>query len=479
MRFLFAIAVWYAVPPLIRFTEQPDPVGIAKIIDLTFLGDTSWMNLSRIILFIGLTGYVMNWFRAVSLLLVTSVFIAVYTLDNSQGSDHHHAQIIGLVLLVLSIAYSLKTIHHFFSNKSFNHTKFDNQTFHFAQQTIVATYLVSAITKLLTSGIGWIADSYRFPLQIRKAQQMQYYNQMEISPETATSFINQIPMWLESFLASSPKFSMLFVGSGLVLELFAFIALLGRRFNLAIGSLLILFHLTVSKAMNLSFDHNIELLFIFFVLPNLLFILFNLIKIHYPKLDDYLRRELSESARNTQFLWNMIPLKPLLSVLFLSFIIIKHNPVNPHKPYNPVSFSYTGANSNVKDDLKNAEFYPLSPFPMYSRYSASPFYVYLLDENENEFSIIETLKVQSSQLKKLYDGELRKVKKETGTPISKMSLAQKEQAGNNTLQTLQTTLTPQTIKTCGFKKIHLYEVVLTQGENGIHRSKTKVGTLNL
>ena len=60
------------------------------------------------------------------------------------------------------------------------------------------------------------------------------------------------------------------LGTGLVLELGAFLALLGRPWSFTYGLLLIAFHAMNSVFMNLNFRWHNQCLFIFLIMPPLI-----------------------------------------------------------------------------------------------------------------------------------------------------------------------------------------------------------------
>ena len=68
----------------------------------------------------------------------------------------------------------------------------------------------------------------------------------------------------------------LLMSGGLFLELFAILALCGRRFAAAYGALLIVFHILVRSMTGLNFRYHIAALFIFLILPTLISFIQNL-----------------------------------------------------------------------------------------------------------------------------------------------------------------------------------------------------------
>ncbi len=87
---------------------------------------------------------------------------------------------------------------------------------------------------------------------------------------------------------------------------------------------------------------------------------------------------------------------------------------------------------------KPGEFYPLSNFPMYSRFSASTYYVYVTDLTDEPVAVKWMTGKVLSNLKKQYDSELREMKKTLGgeARVETMALEQRVQAGEKVLKWL-------------------------------------------
>jgi len=143
-----------------------------------------------------------------------------------------------------------------------------------------------------------------------------------------------------------------------------------------------------------------------------------------------------------------LPFKTLLAVVALSFVTVK---------FPPLSLGY----GLGKESIKDAEFYPLSSFPMYSRFSSRPIYVYLTGSDGKPLPSFTRFGILSSELKKIYDRHLRVEKKRTGTGLSKMSLAEKRPAAIATLRQVRdrTVTLPE-------GGVRLHEVALTFDASG-------------
>ncbi len=264
VRLLFALLVYHTVPVGIGLHSQPHPVGLALAFDLTFLSAPGVMPGIRIGLIPVLAIYVLGRLPLFTLSLMLLATVLPGTLDNSQGSTQHGRQVISLITLA-QLLYHIAGSTRFIRHDRLQRARWE---VFMGQQAIVAAYTVTAITKLLRSGLGWITDSANFPIQMTKNIRMQYYNTLE--PETVEGFWATTSASAQQLFLDSPNLCRVLLSSGLALELFAVVALLGRRPAAAYGALLITFHLMVRTMTGLNFRYHLAALFIFLVLPALL-----------------------------------------------------------------------------------------------------------------------------------------------------------------------------------------------------------------
>ena len=82
------------------------------------------------------------------------------------------------------------------------------------------------------------------------------------------------------------------------------------------------------------------------------------------------------------------------------------------------------------------EFYPLSSFPMYSKFDDRTYYTYLRSEEGEQLPTVGTAKMYSSQLKKRYGDALKDLKKKYKGSHFDWSQEQKTEAGMATLDWL-------------------------------------------
>jgi hypothetical protein len=261
MRLLFALVVWDVLPWTLPAQELSMPVGLAGMgLDLGFLANpamtaaVNWVALAVLIV------YVAGWapWLTTSILLVLTVLTGTFI--NSNGSIKHHHQIVSLILLAQAVWHIWYAVRH---RAHPDKVVRERWAVFASQQAIVAAYVVTGLTKLLTAGPAWPVSGARyFVVQVRKTNQQAYYDRLE----PGRGFVRGV----EGFLLDHPTFTACALGFGLLLELMAWLALLGRRWGFAYGLLLIVFHFTNSVVMDLNFRWHSEVLGIFFILPPLL-----------------------------------------------------------------------------------------------------------------------------------------------------------------------------------------------------------------
>ncbi len=83
------------------------------------------------------------------------------------------------------------------------------------------------------------------------------------------------------------------------------------------------------------------------------------------------------------------------------------------------------------------EQFPFSNFPMYSSFTNKTFYVYLADGAGQPVAAAPSTGLRTSQLKKIYQRELRKEEQSPGRPQARLTTDEKRTAGERVLATLK------------------------------------------
>ncbi|MDB4673744.1 hypothetical protein OAF27_02905 [Verrucomicrobiales bacterium] len=258
MRALLGLVALFAFSGNVSETAQPAPVGLARMMDVTWVANESLHPQILVVSAIGFAifawGKRFSWIGAIPGLVALS---ALGALRNSQGKPGaiHHLQIVALVLLVMVVVYA------FCSLKKRPLSEYHRAATWAGVQTVAATYLVTGLTKIIASGGQWVNDSKYFPLQLEKTRMSEYFSTLE----TASGWQAGLTSWVTDLFIASPNICRAVLASGLVLELGAFLALRNRTWAAGYGLLLIVFHLTISGVMQLDFTFNILVIAVLWV----------------------------------------------------------------------------------------------------------------------------------------------------------------------------------------------------------------------
>ncbi len=269
-----AYAVWHSCKDPRSETAQPVPHGLtAWGVDFTWLSNNQTMTWLVPMLAICLWVYVLlpiigealkkaAWVidlaTAVILLFPLWISLGNGTLINSQGAMNHTTQIVTTALLGqwLALAWSCYRRDPAKLPRGYNSQQLAAD---WTRQLMMATYVVSATTKLIQSHGNWLADTPYFGLQIAKSTGQAFYEWLS-PPDNAA--------WLSQFFIDHPHLAQVMLGVGLPLELFAFLALYNRRSALFFGITLFIFHSTITEVMNLNFFYHKLLLITLLVNPS-------------------------------------------------------------------------------------------------------------------------------------------------------------------------------------------------------------------
>ena len=114
-------------------------------------------------------------------------------------------------------------------------------------------------------------------LELQKTNWSAYYDTLQPVPPVLASMVG--------LMNEHPTLARLFFGTGLLLELFAFLALLGRRWAFFYGLAIIVMHLSISHLMQLDFWYHIWAAVIFLLnLPGLRWTFGSQVGLELPKL---------------------------------------------------------------------------------------------------------------------------------------------------------------------------------------------------
>lgn len=257
MRALFGWLVWQMLPGNIPYSHQPVPNGLGHIIDLGFLGSADLFSGLRAGYAVALVMFVCGVLPVISLGYVAGLLTMVGALENSQGAIGHHLQLVCMVAIAQWLVY-LASQGRDWRTWIKPTCEVHQSATHWAVMVIVAGYVTSACVKLIASEGLWIVQLPDISLQLLKTHANVYYD--TLIPQDGW-MATQLPY----LITDHPNLTRLFFAPGLLLELLAFVALIGRRPALMIGLGLLAMHFLVRLVMNLSFGAHEWLLAIYLI----------------------------------------------------------------------------------------------------------------------------------------------------------------------------------------------------------------------
>lgn len=261
MRIAFAAMVWQSVPSFYYQTTLSHPNGLAHFLDLTFLMNPEILGILRGLLTAAVVFYAAGLFMFLSLGVMTFMLAACGSLENSQGAINHSLQPLALVALAQWAVAGYFVVRDYLTHRRTPFPIATGETHrrlvHAAKVALVSCYVTSAFTKLERSDGQWIQRTPNLAVAIAKTNTKSYLNIREPADHLA--------MAASQFIIAHPNLTRTFFGFGFVLELFAFVALMGRWPAALIGSSLILMHHMIARVMDLHFSVFERLAFIFLV----------------------------------------------------------------------------------------------------------------------------------------------------------------------------------------------------------------------
>jgi len=267
MRFLFALVIHDSVSWSRTFSALPKPNGLAKLgweplnQALLFFGHKETLDVIRHAIWVPLAIYVAGIIPIPAIVSLLVVTVATGTLENSDGGIGHSYQIVSLILLAQLGSHILTTVGERRTGPSpwlKPGLAAQNHATHLAKVTIAAAYVVCGVSKLIKSDFLWVMNSPLLSVQMTKANWREYYNTLELKDDFVTTRLPQL-------IVEYPNFARLFFGAGLALELGTLLALRGRRWALAVGLSLVLFHSMLDWVMSLTFWTHMFCIVVFFV----------------------------------------------------------------------------------------------------------------------------------------------------------------------------------------------------------------------
>jgi hypothetical protein len=261
MRMAFAVMVWQSVPSFYYQTPLSHPNGLAHFVNLGFLMNPEVFGVLRGLLAVALLFYTAGLLMFLSLGVMTFLLAACGSLENSQGAINHSLQPLALASLAQWAVAGFFAIRHRWRCQTAFFPLADRSTHralvHAAKVALVSCYVTSAFTKLERSDGQWIQRTPNLAAAIVKTNAKSYLNAFEPA--------NHLARTAPALIIRHPYLTRTVFAFALALELFSFLALLGRWPAVLIGGGVIAMHHMIAQVMGLHFDIFEKLALIFLV----------------------------------------------------------------------------------------------------------------------------------------------------------------------------------------------------------------------
>jgi hypothetical protein len=267
---LLTLSLW--ILPVIkvigRYQSIPFPEGLCLFFDFTFVIQPPF---SFIVILCAIAFSVLYLFERsmiITTLSLALISVVVFSIERSNGI-FHRKELLSVVFIVQSVAY----VRYYLGSKNLkSQTTATNLAMKYSVQAIAAGYMIAGITKLQNSGIGWITESPNMVVQIIKS-----FSQKSI--DTQFAFLFDYGKYMSDMLIQYPNFIKVAFTAALLIELFAFIAMLGKRSARTYGFVLLTLHIAMLAMMGIVLAAFVGLLFIYLInIPGFVINLFNRLK---------------------------------------------------------------------------------------------------------------------------------------------------------------------------------------------------------
>lgn len=249
----------------LNYDAQEKPNGLAHLVDLTFFSNQRFINALPWIVLPCLLLYISGIGLPVALPILLIVQIGARTLYNSQGYIHHGFQMVSLVLMVQTgvvLWHSFKNWREAFGLRRAkaapgSYTFWDSLV-RYSQYMIIGSYVIAGVIKPIKSDGEWFKNSHLIGIQLVKTDRQNYYSDLSAD-------FGKDPVPYASEMFEHPNLTRLFLAFGVLLEIFAFLALYSRLTALIMGLMFIMFHYFNEFLMHLYFFNNEKLVWIFLI----------------------------------------------------------------------------------------------------------------------------------------------------------------------------------------------------------------------
>jgi len=238
-----------------RYNYAPTPESIFKLLPGSFYLSNNakifLLSTNLLLIYFYITEKHIWW----SLLGLSLISLFAFSLEDSNSDFNRNTMITG-IFFAQFFAYSIKKIYLDFDIEKYR--------IQFSVQLISISYTISAISKLNTSGLNWITDGLLMPLQIMKTNYFGFVNDGNIAHITnARQIINLLDKY---------SFGVMFVlAFTLIIELFAVVSIINKKYAFVYGILLVFMHIGIYLVLDVAIGGTYIPMLIFMVNPMFLF----------------------------------------------------------------------------------------------------------------------------------------------------------------------------------------------------------------
>jgi hypothetical protein len=238
-----------------RYNYAPTPESIFKLLPgsfyLSYNAKIFLLSTNLLLIYF----YIMEKHIWWSLLGLSLISLFAFSLEDSNSDFNRNTMITG-IFFAQFFAYSIKKIYLDFDIEKYR--------IQFSVQLISISYTISAISKLNTSGLNWITDGLLMPLQIMKTNYFGFVNDGNIAHITnARQIINLLDKY---------SFGVMFVlAFTLIIELFAVVSIINKKYAFVYGILLVFMHIGIYLVLDVAIGGTYIPMLIFMVNPMFLF----------------------------------------------------------------------------------------------------------------------------------------------------------------------------------------------------------------
>lgn len=233
------------------FQTVPMPQGICALLpcELVFYGYLKYILISVILLMA--VFYLLEIKQVYTCFVIFSISTLLFTIEESNGILNRNS-LLSFVFFAQFLAYLL----HKYDPKS----AIKKNRIQFSVQVIAAGYTLSALSKLVTSGLFWVHDGKLISLQILKSYYSLFVNNGDLK-------ILDKGIQMVNVIENHPLFVYFLLGGSLVLELFALISIRSKKHTLIYGLLLLFMHVGIYIVMDIAIVSILIPMVLFMVNP--------------------------------------------------------------------------------------------------------------------------------------------------------------------------------------------------------------------